>query len=320
MIYRADFGFHGRLMAPVAEDALRQEPSLTLCTVDMFAQWSGPFSRRVFAEIAGTAAFHRIAARAQADSTVSIRISVYVVWLEPLEFPSHRPDWHIDRIGGLHQDGAIERVDLRDPLEFSSFVLSSVFLTESEREDDRGSPSTEFLLATFPGQSPELWADMREMHNDIDTALSENPEFPIVKAGNRTIASFSPRTVHRPGQATVPGWRYLMRLGLYTTEEACSPYPDHFVFYNPVWSAATRSTSFRRAGDREARSTPTVRSVSLRTRDGRIAAARFADENSLLTGQRPAGVELRDLVSSAARIGFQQVSGCAMGYKREISG
>jgi len=288
MIYRADFGFHGHMTSLVEEDALRREPSLTLCTVDTFAEWSGPFSKRVFTEIAGTSAFQRIAARAAADPTVSIRTSVYVTWLEPQDFPSHRPDWHIDRIGSLHYDGGIERVDLRDPLGFSSFVLSSLFLTSSDREEDRSSPSTEFLVATFQGKSPEVWADMRAMHDDIDWAIAENPHIPVVKAGNRTIASFSPRTVHRPGMATVSGWRYLMRLGLYTTEEACSPYPDHFVFYNPVWSAATSLTSFRRAGDRETVDTPAVRSVSLMTRGGRISAAKFADENALHAGVRKA--------------------------------
>jgi len=93
MIYRSDFGFHGHMTSLVEEDALRREPSLTLCTVDTFAEWSGPFSKRVFTEIAGTSAFQRIAARAAADPTVSIRTSVYVTWLEPQDFPSHRPDW-----------------------------------------------------------------------------------------------------------------------------------------------------------------------------------------------------------------------------------
>lgn len=305
MIYAPDVGIHGNVTSKVDAESLRHEPSLTLCTLPIFSEWAGPISKRIFTEIAATSAFQRLAARARNDVNVSIRISVYVVWLKSGDFPSQRPDWHIDRVGGLTRQGNIELVDLRDPLCFPSFILTSIFQTESSSARDVDSPSTEFLLSSFPGRSGELWADMREMHVDIDEWLAKNPNPTILKPGNRTIASFSPRTVHRPGCASANGWRYLLRLGLYTTQEPCSPYPNHMVFYNPVWNSSTRAMTFRRTGDTTSRSDPDVRSVPLDTERGRIAALRFVESNFLRVDKTINN--LSDLAEAAACKGLLQV-------------
>ncbi len=307
MIYKPDIGLHGLAEVKVDSEALRHEPSLTLCSLPVFAEWAGPVSKQVFAEIAATSAFQRLACRAARDPSVSVRISVYVVWLEAGDFPSHRPDWHIDRIGALHRQGHLELVDLRDPLSFPSFVLSSIFLTESSDALQIDSPSTEFLLATFEGTSPELWADMQAMHLDIDRWLERNPNPRVLKAGDRSVVSFSTRTVHRPGQAVMGGWRYLMRLGLYTTLEPCSPYPDHLVFFNPVWSSLTGAPSFRRVGDTHAVAEPAKRSVSLVTEEGRAAASDFLERNSFRRGNNFSTSEMRALVKNAARQGEKQL-------------
>lgn len=305
--YQPDVSLHGRVRTAVDDVVLRAEPSLTLCTIPTFAQWAGPVSRRVFSELARTSAFERIAARAVRDATLSVRVSVYVVWLEAGEFPSHRADWHIDRIGGLRSRDGVELVDLRDPVAFPSFLLTTIFLPAASASDAHlDSRSTEFLLSTFPGSSGELWADMREMHVDIDRWLADHPHPPVLKAGDRMIAGFSPRTVHRPGQAAVPGWSYLMRLGLYTATEPCSPYPDHFVFYNPVFSGPAGKMFFRRVGATELAPEPATRSVPLTTTDGMRAAHEFMRAHALSRDGGPSSVEAE--VEAAAVRGLQQLS------------
>ena len=298
--YCPDVGIHGLIETSVDQRSLQAEPSLTLCSPSVFAKWAGPISRSIFSELAGSTGFERIAARADRDSTLSIRISVYVVWLEEGDFPSHRPDWHIDRVGGLRKKESIELVDLRDTTEFPSFLLTSIFLPSVENGAHLDSRSSEFLLAKFRGQSSLLWADMREMHIDIDSWLAANPNPSVLKVGNRTIASFSPRTVHRPGRAATSGWSYLMRLGLYTATEPCSPYPDHMVFFNPVWNEQTRATVFRRVGSTTAETEPKVRSVALTLAHGERAARDFVREASLNVAQSPQLVD--EAIQSAVRL------------------
>jgi len=207
----------------------------------------------------------------------------------------------------MRREGDVELADFRDPLGFPSFILSSIFETESKKPEDKDSPSTEFLVTTIHGKCRESWADMREMHNDIDSALARNPGIAIRKAGNRTIASFSPRTVHRPGRATAQGWRYLMRLGLYATDEPCSPYIDHMVFHNPVWNADTNLVLFRRVGHSHSTEQPQIRSVPLNAKDGQKAAAKFVEENSLQIDSAVSIDALSSLVDTAANKRFHQV-------------
>jgi hypothetical protein len=306
IIYSPDVGVHGHVTTVVDWPALSREPSLTLCSLPEFQRWGGPVSHRIFREMAATSAFERLAARARSDNTVGIRISAYVVWLEPGDYPSHRPDWHIDRVGGLKKEAGIEVVDLRDPLSFPSFILTSIFQTPSDMAGDMDSPSSEFLLASFSGQSGETWADMRDMHSDIDGWLERNPVPSVMKAGDRTIISFSPRTVHRPGCSRAAGWRYLMRLGLYTTTEPCSPYPNHMVFYNPVWNKFAGKTIFRRVGETVSSPEPGVRSVSLDTDQGVAEAYRFVRSNSLNVNSP--STPLDDLIDEAAARGAAQVA------------
>lgn len=304
--YSPDVGLHGKVATPVDANSLRAEPSLTLCTIPVFARWAGPISHRVFSELIRTTGFQRIAARAHRDPTLSIRISVYAVWLEAGDFPSQRPDWHIDRIGGYRNASGAELVDLRDATSFPSFLLTSIFLPTTPADSHADSRSSEFLLSTFDGTSGELWADMMEMHLDIDGWLAANPNPPILKAGNRTIVSFSPRTVHRPGCASTSGWSYMLRLGLYTATEPCSPYPDHLVFFNPVWNESSRTTVFRRVGSTDSANVPPVRSVPLAVDWGEEAAIQFLSDQSLHPGR--SNVSYDSEVKSAALLGLSQVA------------
>jgi hypothetical protein len=303
--YSPDIGVHGHLTTSAGSDTLQFEPSLTLCTPDIFNMWAGPVSQSIFAELVATTAFQRIAARADSDTSMSIRISVYSVWLEAGEFPSYRPDWHIDRIGGLRKNEGIEYVDLRDTANFPSFLLASVFVPSQGHEAVIHSRSTEFMLASFGGKSGLVWADMREMHRDIDSWLATSEPPPVYKAGNRTIVSFSSRTVHRPGQADVSGWSYLLRLGLYTTLEPCSPYTDHFVFYNPVWHAPTQQARFRRCGSMETGPEPAVRSVPLASKQGAADAASFVAEYGIRVSGSSASTSAS--LTNAAQLGRQQI-------------
>lgn len=303
--YSSDIGLHGNITTRVGPADLQFEPSLTLCSPDVFDAWAGPVSHDVLSQVALTTGFQRIAARALVDPTVSVRISVYSVWLEPGEFPSIRPDWHIDRIGGLRKKLGIEYVDLTDNLRFASFLLTSIFLPDRDEPESIDSRSTEFLLARFEGESGVLWADMREMHNDIDSWLARAGLPRVLKAGDRAIVTFSPRTVHRAGRASVAGWSYLFRLGLYTSLEPCSPYADHMVFYNPAWHEPTGQVRFRKCGSTVHGPEPSVRSVPLISERGARDAAVFVASNRLRVGTSAS--RLSSILADAAVLGRQQV-------------
>jgi hypothetical protein len=309
MLYRPDIGIHGRLSFSPQMSELEREPSLTLCALDHFGFWGGPLSQRAFREIAETSAFQRIAARADSDHKVSIRVSSYTVWLDASEVPSARPDWHIDRVGALWRHGNSELVDLRDPFGFPSYILVSCFVTPYEDYTaGLDQVSTEFLLDSFLGSSPDLWADMNDMHRDIDTAVSRGPNLLLVKAGDRMIVSFSPRTVHRPGHSAVGGWRYLLRVGLYTGEEDCSPYSDHFVFYNPAWDMNTQSVKFRRVGNMNPSGELARRSVSLLQNEGLMLAKEFVEQNNLCIAGDAGIASVIQAVTSAGLRGIHQLA------------
>ena len=91
-----------------------------------------------------------------------------------------------------------------------------------------------------------------------------------------------------------------MRLGLYTATEPCSPYPDHMVFFNPVWNEQTRATVFRRVGSTTAETEPKVRSVALTLAHGERAARDFVREASLNVAQSPQLVD--EAIQSAVRL------------------
>jgi hypothetical protein len=283
VLYSPNFQLHCPIVTCVDAAAISAEPSLTLCSIDEFNRWSGPISRDVFAEVAATAQYQALAGRAELDPTVSIRVSVYAVWLERGDVPSQRPDWHIDRVGACRIHGEAEQSDFRDPLKFRSFILVSAFAALSPDVDDLDGPSTEFLLMSFEGKTQEYWGDNNDMHDDINHALQQSTAPTIVKAGNKMIASFCPRTVHRPGVADADGWRFLLRVGLYTALEPCSPYADHMVFYNPAFSTVTGDVRFRRVGTRDSVHVVPRRSVSLETEAGKLAAAEFIHQQSLNT-------------------------------------
>ena len=264
MHYQPDIGFHGSIKTEIEINDLVKEPSLTLCDLQNFGYWGGAVSHKIFREITKISAFKRIITRTHVDPEVSIRISTYTVWLDAGQVPSSRQDWHIDRVGTLHQIGVDEIVDLRDPFQFPSFMLVTAFIPEKKLDSDSlNQTSTEFLLSTISGSLPAFGIDNSKMHQEIDEALKLVDELDTVYSGNRMIVSFSPRTIHRPGKAIFPGWRYMLRIGLYTTKEKCSPYADHFINFNPVWDSFSNSVKFRKVGRKETYATPNKRSIDL---------------------------------------------------------
>lgn len=311
MYYEPDIGFHGNISVDLSKSAIQFEPSLTLCEISNFGYWGGLVSHQIFKQLALSSAFQRLAARAESDPNVSIRISTYTVWLEAGEVPSARPDWHIDRVGALRRKGVEELVDLRDPFKFPSYILTSFFIpADNNAPGSIDDVSTEFLLSSFSGSSPELWANMDHMHLDIDTAFSKGGNLRSIKAGNSMLVSFSPRTVHRPGQTTMPGWRYLMRVGLYTTLEPCSPYRDHFVFFNPAWSNVHNHVSYRKVGCKNSLAEPTRRSVPLIEAEGRNRANSFVEENDLAIQANEGVWSIEQVVADATFSGNCQLKPC----------
>lgn len=318
MNYAPDIGFHGAVSLDVREPHVQREPSLTLCDLTNFGYWSGFLSNNVFRQLVLTSAFQRLAARAESDSGVSIRVSTYTVWLEAGEVPSARPDWHIDRVGALRRDGAEELVDLRDPFKFPSYILTSVFVPEDPHAVGFADEvSTEFLLSPISGTSPEYWANMNHMHQDIDTAFAKNSSLRTIRAGDRMLMSFSPRTVHRPGQTSVPGWRYLMRVGLYTTLEPCSPYLDHFVFFNPAWHSVSGDVKYRTVGCKSSLQEPAKRSVSLLRSEERRQAMKFVEESALSIQGHEGIRAVEQLVAEATNKGMSQIVPCVQGARGE---
>jgi len=284
MLYRPDIGFHGTIESQIGENELCNEPALTLCDPVRFGYWGGNIAHRVFEEISKTSAFSRIAILAKNNSDATIRFTTHTLWLEDSQVPSARRDWHLDRVGPLLFKGNTELADLRDPFGFPSYILVSVFFPFANGSRSvRDCVSTEFVLDTFEGSSGDYLVDPRIMTKDIDNVFRTNPFLRTMKVGDRMIVSFSPRSAHRPGKAVVSGWRFFLRIGLYTHGEECSPYPNHYVFYNPSLDLKKNSVVFRKIGQKESISDCTRRSISLINFPDE--ALEFSEKHSLSIGK-----------------------------------
>jgi hypothetical protein len=136
------------------------------------------------------------------------------------------------------------------------------------------------------------------MTEDIDDAFRRNSGLRTIKVGDKMIVSFSPRTAHRPGKAIVSGWRFFLRIGLYTSGDRCSPYPSHYVFFNPAFDLKRNVVVFRMAGRKEETALFNTRSVSLK--DAAEEALSFASLNKLAHGGTEGVDQIKAIINNAS--------------------
>lgn len=183
---------------------------------------------------------------------VSIRISTYTLWLESEQVPSSRDDWHIDRIGAISGTGQTERYDATDYTKRRSFAVMSHFMTENARQDNRfysDKISTEFVLQPSSVKLPDCWLATKEVQSRIAACMA--PGYDSIHCGLGVATAFSSRAIHRPGLASEPGWRFMIRVGAYLSNTVCSPYEDHISIYVPFCTPGAPGHGLRIVGTKE---------------------------------------------------------------------
>ena len=251
--YKPDYVLHGEVEICLTEELMQREPSLTLCSLNYFERWAGGISHAVLHAVKNTSSFHRIAQYAASDSSFTLRVSTYTIWLDELQTPTACPFWHVDRLGDCKIENNQEYLDLADPLGFPSFMIVSMFLPDRVVTNKLvDAVSTELIIEPIEREAPFGWSLSALMHSDIERAFAKNPNLKTINIGNKRIAALSPNTIHRAGTTEVPGWRYLFRLGLYSNKTRCSLYEDHFVFHNALFDKASNQVAFREIGQKHA--------------------------------------------------------------------
>ncbi len=307
MRYTGELTLHGSVRQRFSGEQCRREPSVSLLEMKQAGLWLGPISRAVLEEIAATSSFQRICARAETDEKVALRVTTRTVWLERGEVPE-RPGWHIDRVGGFELRDGEEYCDYSRVFEFPSFILVS-FLSPRLPSDANllGETSTEFVVTPLKGDCRESWSPMSRMYRDVQSALSKAEGARTLRAGDAGIVAYSERTVHRAGIARVAGWRFLLRVGLFSITGCRSPFEDHFVLWNGLWNEKLQSAYLRRVGAKTTRSECEQRSLSLRNGQGVADAGAYAKEWGLEVGSDGATERINALVERAAGLGREQI-------------
>lgn len=304
MKYIPDIAIHSPLEIFPTDEMCQKEPSLSLCDLKHFGTWHGPISAAVFEHMARTSSFQRICARGKIDPSAEIRVSTRTVWLEAGETPE-RPEWHIDRVGSYKQEGDIDMCDYAELFSFPSFLIASFLLpTKSGKSYSLDEASTEFFLTPFEGNCNDSWSEMKRMYDDVESGVSIGTGNRTLRSGDKSLVAYSERTVHRAGIAPVSGWRYMMRLGLFSTKSPRSPNEDQFVFRNSIWDG--QRSFLRSAGRTNLNDNVSVRSVSLTQESGSQLARQFiCDQDLAVAGSEDRDVVL-ETVKSAAYCGQKQ--------------
>ena len=209
---------HGSVR-PIDQAVVTREPTMTLCDLRVFRGHAGTAAATTLQARLELGALDSTIAAIQRDRRLTMRISVYVLWLATDQVPSSRYDWHIDRIGGIEGHGTAERYDAADYTGCRSFAVVSVFLPAFDaggRAVDAA--STEFIRSPSPIRLPNRWMYTEEVDTHIKALLAGGHQ--SAHCGDRVATSFSARAVHRPGFAPGPGWRFFMRIGAYLSNPA----------------------------------------------------------------------------------------------------
>lgn len=242
--------FFRGLAAPSAHD-LQVEPSLTLCSPEVFARFGGRAAAEALRFMLATGALDEAIMTVRESPGLDIRISTYTLWLDTGQVPSSRYDWHIDRIGAISGSGTDERYDAADYTGRRSFAVLSHFVPDSALAGRAGLDvaSTEFVVDPGAIFLPGRWLSTSEVQERITSSLSGG--YNAVHAGNGVGAAFSARAVHRPGYAPRPGWRFMIRVGAYLADPPCSPYIDHIPRYNPFCHRTAAGSRLRAVGGKD---------------------------------------------------------------------
>ena len=240
--------FYGTASSPSA-DEFRSEPSLTLCSPAVFARFAGRIASRSLMFMLAVGALDETIQAVRESPRVSIRISTYTLWLESEQVPSSRDDWHIDRIGAISGTGQTERYDATDYTKRRSFAVMSHFMTENARQDNRfysDKISTEFVLQPSSVKLPDCWLATKEVQSRIAACMA--PGYDSIHCGLGVATAFSSRAIHRPGLASEPGWRFMIRVGAYLSDTVLLAIRRPYFHIRPILHARgsrSRSTHCR---------------------------------------------------------------------------
>lgn len=231
-----------------------QEPSLTLCTTDIFFQAAGPLCRAVGDAVKQSSTFRRLSAAR--GPGCSIRWTSHLLWVGAGEVPAARYEWHLDRVGPGWREPDGEMADFSDNAEAGDdetpFGLVSYFWPDDS--DGPASLATEFLLEHFEVPVERLVDDPRTLGDAITRRVDTLNDSGTVRAfASDTLVWFGARTLHRPPVADRSGWRFFVRVGMY--RDPYSPYTDHRLCCHRLYDARTGKPLFRPVGTQETYST-----------------------------------------------------------------
>lgn len=310
VLYRSDVAVTAGPSLDIPISRLEVEPSLTLCDLSEFDAWGGSLGHEMFKSLAQITPFQFMSIRSLNDKTLEMRVTTHAVHLKAGQTPSSRREWHLDRIGGCENRDGVEVVDLTDSTEFPTFLCYSAFLpdqTETASQPDLDAISTQFLVAHFPGESEVQWDDAKQMSRDIDDFYSRHAKSIVVSAGDQNVAAFGPRTAHRTGVTTVPGWRFFIRVGLYSSGRNCSPYSDHLTRSNVVYDLAREQVLLVPAGTTEQTIAASQNGRSIDLKSGSIMALEHLIKSGLETNGGSPG-ESQEVVREAASTGLRKLA------------
>lgn len=231
-----------------------EEPSLTLCSTDIFFRAAGPLARAVGDAVKQSLTFQRLSGAI--DPGCSVRWTSQLLWIGAGEVPAARHEWHLDRIGPGWTTADGEMADFSDNAAAGNrdtpFGLVSYFWP-----DDSSAPkslTTEFLMEYFKVPVERLVDDPRTVGNTITRCVDTlNGSGAVRTFGSDVLVWFGARTLHRPPVADQSGWRFFLRVGLY--REPYSPYTDHRLCCHRLYDARAKRSLFRPTGTQQTRGT-----------------------------------------------------------------
>ncbi len=231
-------------------DGTKEEPSLTLCSTDVFFHACGPLAGLVGSALRRSATFARMQSQASASGR-SARWTSQLMWVGAGEVPAARYEWHVDRVGpGWNGTGGQEVADYScnsdSADEDVAFGVVSYFWPDDESAPAAGL-TTEFMLENLVVPVAGLVGDPRELGDSISRCVGQlDHPARIARHASDVLVWFSSRTLHRPPLADRPGWRFFLRVGWY--EDPCSPYADHRLACHRVYDVRSARCLYRPAG------------------------------------------------------------------------
>ncbi len=231
-----------------------EEPSLTLCSTEIFFQAAGPLGRAVGDAVKQSSTFRRLSG--SRGPKRSIRWTSQLLWVGAGEVPAARHEWHLDRVGPGWTAADGEMADFSDNAAAGDhdtpFGLVSYFWP-----DDSSGPislATEFLLEHFKVPVERLVDDPRTVGDAITRCVDTLNESGTIRVyGSDVLVWFGARTLHRPPVADRSGWRFFLRVGLY--REPYSPYTDHRLCCHRLYDTRAGKPLFRPVGTQETHGT-----------------------------------------------------------------